>query len=54
MCLCVCMHMWRGGHKEERKKEAARERGKREETVPFLLLHVSRWHGAQGKGRVSC
>lgn len=27
--MCACVHMWRGGHKEERKKEAAREKGGR-------------------------
>ena len=33
VCLCVCVHahvrMWRGGLKEEKKKEAAREEGER-------------------------
>lgn len=57
VCLCVCVRthvrMWRGGHKEEKKKGSERGRGKREKTVPFLLLQVSRWHGARGKGRVS-
>lgn len=40
--------MW--GDKEENKKE--RESGEREETLPFLLLHLRRWVGAQVKGRV--